>query len=261
MIDINFILNLMSINNNITLIGSSINKKLKYKTDYDCQEIIENLNKNEAYNRFKKMFKEVKKFNYIYITDFKSGLHNTIPLRWGYDEIMKGFQMIDNKPIYFVDTLNNNLNNIIKIDLLVFDESTKTFLEFSCNYYVAQIQNDDIVKSLILDVRKYYFDGKYMKLLKRIYSYNLLKNHKNTSKKLESIFNSKAGLLNQLYHKVNLIMDAIKFNVKKYQINQVIKELKQNIDSKYKKYVKISSLEKLAQMLKDDTNNLIFELI
>ena len=121
MMDINFILNLLSINDKIELIGSSVNKKLKYKTDYDCQEIIEDLTRQQAYDRFKHIFEKVETLDYVYITDLKSGLHNTIPLRWDYEDIKRGHQMIENKPIYFVDTLNNQVNNIIKIDLLVYD--------------------------------------------------------------------------------------------------------------------------------------------
>ena len=44
--NIYFILNLLSINNNIELIGSSLKKNLKYKTDYDTQESIEDLTVN-----------------------------------------------------------------------------------------------------------------------------------------------------------------------------------------------------------------------
>ena len=261
MMDINFILNLLSINDKIELIGSSVNKQLKYKTDYDCQEIIEDLTPNEAYDGFKHIFEKVETLDYVYITDFKSGLHNTIPLRWDYETITKGHQMIENKPIYFVDTLNNQVNNIIKIDLLVFDESKKIFLEFSCNYYVAQITNEYIVKSLMLDVRKYYFEQKYMKLLKRLYSYNVIMRYKKQSKELEKIFNSDAGRLNQILHNVNLIIDAIKFNVNKSQISQVIKQLKSTIDDKYKKYVSRKSLEKLTKILKSDINELIEEFL
>ena len=65
------------------------------------------------------------------------------------------------------------------------------FLEFSCNYYVAQITNEYIVKSLMLDVKKYYFEQKYMKLLKRLYSYNVIMRYKKQSKELENIFNQR----------------------------------------------------------------------
>ena len=187
--NIYFILNLLSINNNIELIGSSLKKQLKYKTDYDTQEDIEDLTPNEAYERFKNIFEKVQSLPNIYITDFKSGLHNTIPVRWNYETIMKGFQMLDdNIRVTFVDTLNNQPNNIIKLDLLVFDEFKKIFLEFSCNYYVVPITNKNIVNSLLLDVKKYYHEGKYMKVLKRLYSYNIIMKYRKKVTELEDIF-------------------------------------------------------------------------
>jgi hypothetical protein len=42
------IFNLLSIDNNQSLIGSSTNEALKYKTDYDLQEKISNLTPRQA---------------------------------------------------------------------------------------------------------------------------------------------------------------------------------------------------------------------
>ena len=167
----------------------------------------------------------------------------------------------DNIRVKFVDTLNNQPNNIIKLDLLVFDEFKKIFLEFSCNYYVVPITNENIVKSLLLDVKKYYHEEKYMKVLKRLYSYNIIMKYRKKVTELENIFNSEAGRLNQFLHNINLIIDAIKFNVNKNQISQVINQFKTMIDDKYKKYVTRKSLEKLTKILKTDINELIEDFV
>ena len=157
----------------------------------------------------------------------KAGTFNTLPVRWSYDDIMKGYKIIDTKTIMFVDTLHNN-NNTVKIDLIAF--INKEYVEFSCNYYFnVKSTSNDVHLSLLLDIKKYYHEQKYMKMLKRVMSYRNIE--KQSNKELIDFFNSEVGLLYQSYHKIDvilLLLDKFKdVNMKNvvYAVQQVIKKI------------------------------------
>lgn len=250
------ILKYLSLNDKIELIGSNQNKKIKYKTDYDAQEYIGDLTEEEIYKKFKYIFNN--KPDNVYITDFKSGVYKTVALRWKKKDIIKGYKMIDdNIKIEFINTLNDLPLNMIKIDLIVYHN--KDFHEFSCNYYISKNIKDDeeIMNSLLIDVKEYYLKGKMMKALKRLYSYNVIIENKQNVNELIDIFNSKAGYLYKYLHKVNLILDAIKFKLPKDQCENVISTLRVKIPNKYKEHVNKKDLKKLVKILNNDINEII----
>ena len=265
---------LLTIDNNIELIGSNANKKVKYTTDYDLQEniTIDNIKDYSKYLiKFQNIYKKIKQSNNITITDFKSGSFNSLPVRWNYENMMNGFQMIDTKQINFVETLQESGKlNTVKIDLIVFigDE----FVEFSCNYYFSQYKKEvnEILLSLMLDVKKYYHEKKFMKMLKRLLSYNMIEN--NNVDELINFFNSKIGLFYSLYHYVDVylfITDKFKYEydklttgITKQQFKQydkialskIKKQLKQN-------NIKSSKLNNVKEELKNEINKMVIEFI
>lgn len=89
----------LSISNSIELIGSNSIGKLKYTTDFDLQEYI-SINKLKDYQKYvrkiQQVFKSFQKSKTVFITDFKSGYHNTQPVRWNYTDIINGYKIIDN---------------------------------------------------------------------------------------------------------------------------------------------------------------------
>ena len=183
----------LPISNNIELIGSNSLGKIKYTTDYDLQEYvkIKHFNDYQKYvNKIIKIFKLFNKLETVFITDFKAGYFNTLPVRWSYDDIINGYKVIDSVVIYLIDTLQLEKNKI-KIDLIAF--INKEFVEFSCNYYFHESKTDitEIYKSLLLDVKKYFHEKKFMKMLKRMLSYRLIKNE--DVHDLVKFFNTKAG--------------------------------------------------------------------
>lgn len=251
------IFSFLSIHQDITLIGSSANKQLKYVTDYDTQEQLFNIDPYFIWVKFQDKFRIAKHTEHIYITDLKAGVYNTIPVRWNYKQIMKGYQDIDDKRIRFIDCLHNDSGNVVKLDLIVFYDNM--FHEFSCNYYFGEteIPDEQLYNSLLVDVEKYYFDLKYMKMLKRFYSY-LNKTKPKQTKKYISFFNSKAGLFNQLQHQTNIIIDVMENSfrkVKNKQIMLAINELKNKMPRPYKSYVKKSKLKELSNLLHIKVNN------
>ena len=94
------IINALNLYGNIEMIGSNSIKNMKYKTDYDLQEHVTIKNTSNyitILEKFQQIFKLINNSENIFITDFKSGAFNTQPVRWDYDDIMKGFKDIDTK--------------------------------------------------------------------------------------------------------------------------------------------------------------------
>ena len=261
------ITNILSVSNKIELIGSNSMSKIKYSTDYDLQEHI-TITKLSQYSTYVKkiqhIFKSFVNDKKIYIVDFKSGHFNTLPVRWNYDEIMNGYKNIDNIVINLIDTLQLE-NNTIKIDIVAFINDS--FVEFSCNYYFNKTKTNvnDIYKSLLLDVNKYYHSKKFMKMLKRLLSYRSIKNENVDD--IVLFLNSDAGKLYQFQHKVDVLLfvleEKVKFDVKSVTVatNKLIKSIpelyKINISSKDS----IKMLHEIKNKLNDDINTLVIEFL
>jgi len=197
------IINKLSISNSIELIGSNSIGKLKFTTDFDLQEYI-SINKLRDYQKYvrkiQQVFKSFQKSETVFITDFKSGYHNTQPVRWNYTDIISGYKIIDNDIIInLFDTLQLKSNKI-KIDII------DKFVEFSCNYYFhsSDVDVTDIYKSLLLDVKNYYHAKKFMKMLKRLLSYRMIRNE--SVDDIIVFLNSQAGFLYQLQQQLYCLL-------------------------------------------------------
>ncbi len=238
-LNIKTVLNLLSINNKIELIGTNANKVIKYHTDYDTQEIIKL--KKEDYekyvNKFQDIFKTAKKSKDIFITDMKSGRFNTTPIRWKYEDIMRGYKTFEHMKVFLKDTFYNK-NNTVKIDIIAYID--EEYVEFSCNYYFENpsVPIEYIKLSLLQDIKRYYKEKKYMKMLKRIMS---LRSHLNEDvKDLITFFNSDAGFIYQQYHKLNVIISLLETKQKvpyiniKNAVETIIKKLHENFKNKYR---------------------------
>jgi hypothetical protein len=259
----------LSISNSIELIGSNSIGKLKYTTDFDLQEYI-SIHKLKDYQKYvrkiQQVFKSFQKSKTVFITDFKSGYHNTQPVRWNYTDIINGYKIIDNDIIInLFDTLQLKSNKI-KIDIIAFINDK--FVEFSCNYYFhsSDVDVTDIYKSLLLDVKKYYHAKKFMKMLKRLLSYRMIRNE--SVDDIIVFLNSQAGFLYQLQHQLDIILFVIEENVDvnaKY-INQSVNKLLHIIPAKYKKGINkkakwIDVLNKIKNVLHDDINLIVISFL
>lgn len=183
-----------NINNNVISDIDAQNKEI-----YDDNDV-------EIYKRilehFKEVFKKFKNNKRIVITDFKCGIgKGNIPYRWKYKDIQRGYLYDDNnEKIYFIDQLQKQ--SIIKIDILAFIKSN--FIEITMNYYFnfgdidksyQSYTLEDIITSIKKDVIELREEGNYYKSLKRLNSYNRLKNKSN--KNLIKIINSNFGILSR----------------------------------------------------------------
>ena len=261
------IFKLLQLKNKIELIGSN-SANLKYDTDFDLQEKIK-VKTIEQYNevsaKIKRIFEVVGHNPNMFITDMKAGSFNTYPIRWTYDDVMKGFQQIDTKTIMLIDALQD-LHSTVKIDLIV--KMDNEYKEFSCNYYFTANKKNksDICTSLLLNIKQLYHEKEYMKMLKRLMSYRKI-NKLNVDNFID-FFNSHAGLLYQIVHKLQVILDILDFENDFTSIKQAVNEIYQLVPNEYKVYTKVVTekninkvLEKLIHMLNVDINKLVVEFV
>jgi hypothetical protein len=262
------IINALNLYGNIEMIGSNSIKNMKYKTDYDLQEHITIENTSDyiiILEKFQHIFNLIENSENIFITDFKSGVFNTYPIRWNYEDIMKGFKDIDTKNVQFVDTLHNN-NNTIKIDVLALVDTE--FVEISCNYYFSNstVKVDDVLLSLMLDIKKYYHEKKYFKMMKRVMSFRMIKNENVDN--LIKLFNSDTGFLYQIIHKVDVVEfilnNRIKFNINDVnnEIDNIIKAIPNDVLKQLTKHNDVFSLlAQIKSILIEQTNAQVIEYI
>jgi hypothetical protein len=226
------IINLLEINQS-EIIGTGNDPEILYKTDIDLQEYITYNNDelqiyNDVLNKYKNIFDKIKKIDNIEITDFKCGVLNAnIPIRWDKNNIKKGYQIIEDNKINFIDCLQEK--SIIKIDLITLDNNI--FTEYSNNYYYMfndfstnpnQLNKKQIEISLLKDARDYRDEGRLYKSLKRLYAYYKIKNKKMKQNKLIPFFNSEIGKLSYLNNILIIIDFIISNNIKKLKKDEDI---------------------------------------
>jgi hypothetical protein len=285
MVTKNKIIKLLSYNN-VEIIGSYGDEKVKYYSDIDLEEFI-NTKASKKYlkNFFKNIFIQSKENQDIYITDFKCGEYKNEPIRWKYEDIMKGYKMINNKKITFIQSLK--MKSTIKLDIIA--KIDNIFIEFSNNYYLYykkdkkatyDLDYDEYQNrvSFISDYMDYRKENNVYKALKRMYSYYTLTNEKDKLNELQKLFNSDLGkiykiksnlqtlllLLEQTFRKPNL--DDVKYNIeiikkdipKNIKISNIEnmnkKKLTKTIESLIKKLNEIINSESIKWINKNNFN-------
>lgn len=250
------------------LIGSNA-LNLKYLTDYDLQEHV-HIKQLSDYIYILKKLREivnvVQQTKDIYLMDIKAGSFNTLPVRWNYDDVMNGYQIIDNvKEITLFDALQD-VDSKVKIDLIV--KIDNEFVEFSCNYYFGEskYKQNDISLGLLINIKSLFHENKLMKMLKRIMSYRLI--NKLHIDDFIVLFNSKAGLLYQIVHKLTVILDVYElvedFNEIIYAVNNIYKI----IPGDYKQYMKIVNkrniktvCESMIKAINEELDHLVVKFV
>ncbi len=210
---------LLNFKNKIQLIGAN-KLELKYTTDYDYQvkHIIDpkDINiKKEILKHFQNIFKVASETDKFHITEFKSGMFKG-KITWNHDEIMQGYKEIPGTDMKTL--LINNLDNC-KIDIVAF--TGKIYEEFSCNYYFFERTTKDTENALLLDIKQYYHENKYMKMLKRVMSYRRVNNLPIDD--LVNFFNSEAGKLYQEKHRLETLK-SINIDIDEDKLNKLIEQ-------------------------------------
>jgi hypothetical protein len=242
----------LALNNDYELIGSS-KHKIKYISDYDLQNTVKKIDHNKILKQFQDKFIQAEKKNGWYITDFKCGIFNNTPVRWKKDDIMRGYiDLAETKRVMFINTLYDD--SVKKLDLIVID---KDINEYSCNYYFEnkeETNKDNIYKSLYIDVKTYFFEENYMKMLKRLFSLMMIDKENYNTKEILKLFNSDTGKLYQEKSKLgtikillsvisnwqndkNILKIMKKYKMKsEIEIDEKIKSLQKKININIKKW-------------------------
>ena len=198
------IFNLLSIEGNYRIIGSASLRKIKYASDYDLETIFNTKEDyiNQLVKYFKNKFITAKKDKNIFIIDFKAGEIDGEPIRWSYNDIMKG----EKDGVKFKDIFYQK--STIKLDMICLINGLS--LEFSDNYYikVGKYNNDntdsDIIKSLNKSAKEELKDKNYYKYLKRLYS--ILELEKKDNQQFTNYFNSDIGILNRARAELDILL-------------------------------------------------------
>jgi hypothetical protein len=281
------IFNLMSIAGEYRVIGSASLKKIKYFSDYDLDELFKNGGESvltKIYNSFKKKFVDARKDPNIFITDFKCGMDSNLdPLRWSYDDMMKGYKIMeDGRKISFEECLN--IKTTIKLDIVAIIDGI--FTEFSENYYFKFGKNEgnffeyDIDKDNILNNLKHsydeymYVERNYLKALKRIFAYKELKNsvkYRSQLEKLIDYFNSDIGLLNKYRSELDIILillendndfREVKNSDIKFNLEYMRDKLKnENINFLNEEFERIIKKGKIGKKDIEDLRNQIYNFV
>lgn len=240
--DVKKIFNLLTIAGKYRVIGSASLQSIKYFSDYDLDELYKDTEGgilDKIYKSFKRKFERSKEDKNIFITDFKCGLDtNGEPLRWDYNDVMKGYKILDDgRKMTFQECLN--IKTTIKLDIIALINGEMT--EFSENYYFKFGENEgnyfpyDVNKDNILNQLKHSYDEymnvdeNYMKALKRSYAYKELKDkrkYKNQLIKMIHFFNTDVGFINKIRSELDVILLIIDNTFRKPKIEDIKNNLK-----------------------------------
>jgi len=266
------IFHLLSISGNYFLIGSANYKNFLYSADFDLNEIYKSKDTktvlNNLYNNFKDKFIEAKKDPNIFITDFKCGEDNKKePLRWSYEDMMKGYKIQRKHKYDFRECLL--MKATMKLDIIAFVNGIAT--EITDNYFLNigtkhNSNNDgkkDVVKKLIESYNELVSEKQYFKAIKRLFSIQVLENK--PSKKLLDLFNSDLGRLYKSIADINIIVELFEQTFKTVPIDKIINNL-QVIKYSMSKITSVNinfvttEIDNICKLSKDQIKNKLINL-
>jgi hypothetical protein len=249
-------------NNKIILNGSAALKSQYYFSDFDFSTNI-SIN-NKSFHEFERILNDINNENFIYFIELKIQLKNGKKIRC--KTIDKFTQKLFNKHSYDVD--------FIKIDIVSWIDGR--FIEMSCIYDIVgeslkrfracgDKPKKDLLKSLKDDINDLMDEGKYYKVLKRIFNIYKIKSFKSEYKNkkllvyLTQFFNSDNG---KIYSDIANV-EAIKLIFKKYTDPITQQRIKSNLDSlgiksnirNINKFIKVNS-----KLINDNAKQIVLQI-
>ncbi|MEI7669309.1 MAG: hypothetical protein WCJ33_04440, partial [Pseudomonadota bacterium] len=230
------VFHLMSISGKYRIVGSANIADLMYCSDYDMNESEELKSFDVVYHSFKTKFKSAKNNKDVFITDFKAGVHDGKPLRWTYDDIMKGNKTVDNVNISFEDAIKSK--GLVKLDCICIVGGK--YLEFSDIYYFRvggvkyyeKIDEKSVRRDLKKSMHEEYELGNWMKFSKRVFSLAVLDGKKKLIDDLCVYFNGPTGFMNKQLSDLKIIELIMKQTFRKPKIQDIdnnLQSIKQNL--------------------------------
>ena len=169
-----------------SLKGSSSFKSQHYFSDYDAYvKVPKTFTQEESYELFQKIIERLTALK-TFIMEVKLQTTNNTKVRWSHGSEF-GFKKFSQ---------HYGTVAFIKIDIIA--RIDYKFTEVSCIYdFEDDKKDDDYIQSLQKDVRKYKKQGKYYKMLKRVFSLYKARGDKESLIQLTRFFNGPEGELYQ----------------------------------------------------------------
>jgi len=267
---------------------------IKFKLGYN-EELYQKLNTVKEIKDFyknKKEFltkEEIEKINSISeLDELKEYTTSLYRLRWKPKEIMEGYKIVNGKKKTIEDALSDG--SVIKLDILAFLDGEFVDLNNVFEIYAGgkplSIKDSNILTGLYEDIKYYYDEKNYVKMLKRIFSISKLNKDKKTIEKITEILNGNIGLSYQVYSNLDNLISLIesltesKLKNLRDKINSHLQILKNRLGNIYefniplsifKEFDKIGNIknfnsmklrtEKLQNKLKEITNKEAIKVI
>lgn len=199
------------------LIGSGNIRNIKYAVDYDLNENLKVTDSvtilNQLYKEFLSIFEKAYQDKNYYIVDFKCGYEKEEPIRWNFQDIKNGYKYIQKNKVTFEECLVMP-DNIIKLDLVYIYNNIFTDINILYNLHIVGKKSDftnvkketnkNMVESINDDIKDLHKEGKYFKILKRLFTLSILE--KKVDKEMIKLLNSDYGQFYKFINCLNLVL-------------------------------------------------------
>lgn len=235
--------------------GSSVYKNLLYRSDYDILISVKiGRPAAEVFNHLRSSLEKIEKDTNTFFIELKLQTKDDQKIRFYHKDV---FSFSDFEKYYAQ-------LKFFKVDIVI---CVKDMLwEASAVYSMmpeSEIKFDDLVKDIKKDMEEYRAEGQYYKVLKRVFSLNVLYQNIADAEFLIRIFNSKLGklyericnmkaieLLYTYYSTDSKALEKIDKNLKLIHEPDDIKTLHKNIDKYYRSLNR--DAKKIYDKMKDD---------
>jgi hypothetical protein len=230
---INTIKKLKFKNNKVDIKGTASLASQKYFSDYDLfTQIVGNYTNEQIYDEINKILNRIRKDSDLYFTELKIQNKN--------GKKKKYFKMDFSKEDFI-----KNIKDLdfIKIDLIGRFSNIFTEVSIIYNFSTEKLTSEDYLKKLNDDIKELKKEGKFYKILKRVFSLAKINKDKKLLLNLGEFFNSDIG---QLYQKMSNL-EAIEKLLDMYDDDITIKKALINL----KDINEEPKLEKINKNIKD----------
>lgn len=219
------------------LIGSNKIRNILYANDYDLNADVGVTDSvavlHNIYKEFLSMFKKAHASPDYYILDFKCGTHEGEPIRWSYQDMLRGSVKRGVKAITFEECLLMD-DNTIKLDLCyVYND---VFTDINCLYNLFIVKNKEELKklkaeeekksgqSLRKEITELEQNKEYFKALKRYFSLGVIEGK--IDQDVLNLLNSDYGIMYKFVSFLKLVIEMIEQDFKPVSIEVVRDNLK-----------------------------------
>lgn len=216
--------------NQYEIIGSFIDKNLKFYNDIDSQEFIKidkktkNIYKDIS-NILRSKIINTSNLKNVYFSDFKLGNWKGVPIHWSMEDIENGYIQIEDTYYDFDECIQ--MKSTIKVDFVLILNSD--ILEVTYNYYfefpsfsTTPYTEKTLKKNYKISLFNELDDQHYYKAYKYLYKLNQNKKFANPINKIGNIIKKKSQMD---------ALDLIKNQISDKTYNSLVKKLKLESDN------------------------------